>query len=117
MSLLRSIAAPIARLPFMRMLAKENGRRLQSFGLQYEDLLIVTPEVQMALDRLSPEQYEARNRRLKRAIDMSLKHEHMSPADAEDPYVPYLRPILRQVREEIAEQEAEVSGAGLVAGM
>lgn len=32
MSLLRAIATPIARLPFMRMLAKENGKRLQTFG-------------------------------------------------------------------------------------
>lgn len=85
-------------------------------GLQYEDLLIVTPDVQIALDRLSPEQYEARNRRLKRAIDLGLKHEHLNPDEQEDPYVPYLRPILRQVREEIAEQEAEIT-PGLIDGV
>lgn len=78
-------------------------------GLQYEDLLIETPDVRAALDRLPHDEYIARNRRLKRAIDMSLKHEHMDPKDALDPYTPYLRPYLTRVREEIAEQENDIT--------
>lgn len=78
-------------------------------GLQYEDLLIETPEVKHALARLTPEEYQARIGRLKRAMDLSLKHEHMHAGQALDPYTPYLRQHRLDVAEEAAEQAAEIT--------
>ena len=42
------------------------------------------PDVQTALSRLSPEELSNRNKRLKRAMDLSLKH---SELNKEDPVV------------------------------
>ncbi len=62
-------------------------------GLKYQDLLLETPDVEVAVSRLSPEQQLARlfdlnlsfrfsfifvrQRRITRAFDLSLKHEEL----------------------------------------
>ncbi|CAM9910247.1 unnamed protein product [Choristocarpus tenellus] len=53
---------------------KSMDRKLRHYGLKLEDLYIEeSPDVGEALSRLPPEEIQARNRRLMRAFDISLK--------------------------------------------
>mmetsp|Transcript_18816 Transcript_18816/g.24819 ORF Transcript_18816/g.24819 Transcript_18816/m.24819 type:complete len:111 (-) Transcript_18816:259-591(-) len=76
------------------------GRRLREFGLRYEDLLIETDDVQKALDRASPEDIANRNRRIQRAIDISLKRkplpEHIQAV--QEPFKHYLDDAIYEAR-------------------
>jgi hypothetical protein len=49
-------------------------------GLRYEDLYIETADVRLALSRLPKEAIVAREQRLKRAMDLSMKHKFVSRA-------------------------------------
>lgn len=65
---------------------------LKRYGLKYDDVLNeALPSVQEAISRLTPEEKVARDRRLKRAIDMSFKKKGM-PEDGQnyDPFEDYL---------------------------
>lgn len=62
--------------------------------------------------RARPQELDLRNQRLKRAMDLSMKHTYL-PADAQalqTPYAFYLTPALREVEGERAERAA--LGAG-----
>ena len=62
------------------------------------------PDVQTALSRLSPEELSNRNKRLKRAMDLSLKHSELNKEAqaAVEPLVGYLP--LERAREERLER-------------
>ena len=64
------------------------------------------PDVQTALSRLSPEELSNRNKRLKRAMDLSLKHSELNKEAqaAVEPLVGYLP--LERAREERLERFA-----------
>ena len=47
-------------------------------GLLWEDLMVVTPQVERALARLTAEEQQARTRRISRAVDMDIKHVYLS---------------------------------------
>lgn len=58
-------------------------------GLKYQDLIVETPEVQKALSRLPEDVIVARDRRFKRALDISFKRkplpeEHQEKIDVFD---------------------------------
>ena len=55
--------------------------RVRFAGLLYDDLIIETPTVTLALQRLSEEERQARWRRIKRAIDLDVKHATIPVAD------------------------------------
>eukprot|EP00285_Hemiselmis_virescens_P016031 CAMPEP_0173380508 /NCGR_PEP_ID=MMETSP1356-20130122/3187_1 /TAXON_ID=77927 ORGANISM="Hemiselmis virescens, Strain PCC157" /NCGR_SAMPLE_ID=MMETSP1356 /ASSEMBLY_ACC=CAM_ASM_000847 /LENGTH=104 /DNA_ID=CAMNT_0014334131 /DNA_START=35 /DNA_END=349 /DNA_ORIENTATION=+ len=56
------------------------AKELRKYGLLYQDILNeFHPDVQVALSRLSPEELSNRNKRLKRAADLSVKHSELSP--------------------------------------
>lgn len=53
--------------------------RSEELGLRYDDLFdpMTEHDIKEALDRLPREVVDARNQRLKRAIDLSMKHEYL----------------------------------------
>ncbi|KDO61659.1 hypothetical protein CISIN_1g033311mg [Citrus sinensis] len=58
---------------------KTISKRLRNFGLRYDDLYdpYYDLDIKEALDRLPREIVDARNQRLKRAMDLSMKHEYL----------------------------------------
>ncbi|CAD5166979.1 cytochrome b-c1 complex subunit 7-2, mitochondrial-like [Musa acuminata AAA Group] len=84
--------------------------RLKKYGLRYEDLYdpLYDLDIKVALARLPREVVDARNQRLKRAIDLSTKHEYL-PEDLQalqTPFRSYLKDMLALVKKENAEREA-----------
>ena len=51
--------------------------RLAEYGLKHDDILIETEDVVTAVSRMNHEEAALRQRRIKRAFDLSGKHEHM----------------------------------------
>lgn len=85
------------------------GKELKKYGLRLEDLY--DPEndldVEEALERLPQEAIDARNQRLKRAMDLSVKHSAL-PQDMQDkqtPFAFYLQDTLKQIEAENNERE------------
>ncbi|KAK8619961.1 hypothetical protein V6N13_066454 [Hibiscus sabdariffa] len=84
--------------------------RLRKYGLRYDDLYdpYYDLDIKEALNRLPREIVDARNQRLKRAIDLSMKHEYL-PEDLQKmqtPFRSYLQEMLALVKKEKEEREA-----------
>jgi len=73
-------------------------------GLLYEDILIDTPAVKRAIERLPADEQQARWRRIKRAIDLDLKHKTLPPEQWVDPRESYLAEHLADVERLEAER-------------
>ncbi|MED6203795.1 Cytochrome b-c1 complex subunit 7-2, mitochondrial [Stylosanthes scabra] len=89
---------------------KSIARRLRHYGLRYDDLYdpYYDLDVKEALNRLPKEVVDARHQRLKRAMDLSMKHEYL-PNDLQamqTPFRGYLQDMLALVKKERAEREA-----------
>lgn len=89
---------------------KTISKRLRNFGLRYDDLYdpYYDLDIKEALNRLPREIVDARNQRLKRAMDLSMKHEYL-PEDLQamqTPFRSYLQDMLALVKREKAEREA-----------
>nr|ACZ54008.1 ubiquinol-cytochrome C reductase complex 14kD subunit [Wolffia arrhiza] len=89
---------------------KAISRRLRKYGLRYDDLYdpLHDLDIKEALARLPREIVHARNQRLKRAMDLSMKHDYL-PEDLQalqTPFRSYLRDMLALVKKEKAEREA-----------
>lgn len=56
---------------------KAVSKRLAMYGLKLEDLYVEEPSVEKALSRLPPDVLQARERRIKRAFDLSAKKKTM----------------------------------------
>uniref|UniRef100_A0A5B7AWH1 Cytochrome b-c1 complex subunit 7 n=1 Tax=Davidia involucrata TaxID=16924 RepID=A0A5B7AWH1_DAVIN len=89
---------------------KALSKRLRVYGLRYDDLYDPKYEVDVkeALNRLPREIVDARNQRLKRAIDLSMKHQYL-PEDLQamqTPFRSYLQDMLALVKSEREEREA-----------
>eukprot|EP00208_Stichococcus_sp_RCC1054_P006150 CAMPEP_0206138480 /NCGR_PEP_ID=MMETSP1473-20131121/3352_1 /ASSEMBLY_ACC=CAM_ASM_001109 /TAXON_ID=1461547 /ORGANISM="Stichococcus sp, Strain RCC1054" /LENGTH=122 /DNA_ID=CAMNT_0053531925 /DNA_START=112 /DNA_END=480 /DNA_ORIENTATION=- len=99
--------------PFLGWAARRYQARvaveLKKYGLRYEDLLdpLENLDINEALNRLPQEVVDARNQRLKRASDISLKKEYMSPEmqALQTPYASYLQEALDQVEAEGKEKQ------------
>jgi ubiquinol-cytochrome c reductase subunit 7 len=85
------------------------SKELTKYGLRIEDLY--DPEndldVEEALGRLPQEVVDARNQRLKRAMDLSVKHSEL-PKEIQDKQTPfsfYLKDALAQISHENEERE------------
>lgn len=90
------------------------GKELKKYGLRYEDLYDpqMDLDVDEALKRLPQDVVDARNQRLKRAIDISMKHSEL-PKDMQEkqtPFQMYLEDTLELIKLE-GEERAEL-GAG-----
>lgn len=74
-------------------------------GLLYEDVLVETPDVQLALKRLPKDVMDARELRLKRAMVLSSQQKRLPPevAAMHDPFKSYLGPYLEAIEQEKVE--------------
>ena len=90
------------------------GKELTKVGLRYDDLLDEGQDLDVgeALKRISQEERDMRAQRLKRAMDLSMKHIYLSEEEQakQTPFDHYLRPTLERVKAERAERAA--LGAG-----
>ncbi|XP_006037455.1 cytochrome b-c1 complex subunit 7 [Alligator sinensis] len=98
-----------------------SGRLMQAFykwyynlcgfnkmGLMADDTLYEDEDVKLAVKRLPPELYHERMFRIKRALDLSMKH-RILPKEQWTKYEedqPYLQPYLKEVIRERLEKEA-----------
>eukprot|EP00326_Haptolina_ericina_P006059 CAMPEP_0181204476 /NCGR_PEP_ID=MMETSP1096-20121128/19958_1 /TAXON_ID=156174 ORGANISM="Chrysochromulina ericina, Strain CCMP281" /NCGR_SAMPLE_ID=MMETSP1096 /ASSEMBLY_ACC=CAM_ASM_000453 /LENGTH=104 /DNA_ID=CAMNT_0023295183 /DNA_START=37 /DNA_END=351 /DNA_ORIENTATION=+ len=78
------------------------GKELASHGLLYEDVMIETEEVKLALKRLPKELLNAREQRLKRAMVLSSQQKRLPVEVAAkiEPFKPYLSPYLNAIEKE-----------------
>jgi ubiquinol-cytochrome c reductase subunit 7 len=76
-------------------------------------LLSMLQDIEEALRRLPIEVVDARNQRLKRAMDLSMKHTSLpiEMQEKQTPFEPYLQEALAQVRAENAERYSLGTGA------
>ncbi|XP_057810580.1 cytochrome b-c1 complex subunit 7 [Salvia miltiorrhiza] len=98
------------RNPLAALHMKTLKTRLSRYGLRYDDLHdpMYDLDVKQALDRLPKQVVDARNQRLKRAMDLSMKHQYL-PEDLQamqTPFRSYLQEMLALVQRETAEREA-----------
>ena len=86
------------------------AQRLKHYGLRFEDLWDPKEDLDIkeALARLPREVVDARNQRLKRAIDLSMKHEYLPDEmqAQQTPFRSYLKDMLYLVQREREEREA-----------
>merc|ERR1719502_2353540 len=77
------------------------GKELASRGLMYEDIMIETADVKLALSRLPKDVLMAREQRLKRAMVLSSQQRYLPEevADKIDPWQPYLSPYLAAIED------------------
>ncbi|XP_017983339.1 PREDICTED: cytochrome b-c1 complex subunit 7-1 isoform X2 [Theobroma cacao] len=80
---------------------KALSTRLRKYGLRYDDLYdpYYDLDIKEALNRLPREIVDARNQRLKRAMDLSMKHKYL-PKDLQamqTPFRSYLQDMLALV--------------------
>mmetsp|Transcript_5925 Transcript_5925/g.6812 ORF Transcript_5925/g.6812 Transcript_5925/m.6812 type:complete len:113 (-) Transcript_5925:239-577(-) len=101
MSFLQRVVGTVAK-GYQSWVAKD----LAKYGLLYEDVIMhENPDVQAALKYIPPEEVEARNRRLRRALDMSFKHktlpkEIQAVQDTDKFYLNETMDEIRALREE-----------------
>ncbi|PRW58608.1 cytochrome b-c1 complex subunit 7-2 [Chlorella sorokiniana] len=90
------------------------GAQLRKYGLRYEDLYDpqLDLDVDEALKRLPQEVVDARNQRLKRAIDLNMKHSELPKEmqELQTPFELYMKDTLDLVKLEADERLA--LGAG-----
>ncbi|XP_057468123.1 cytochrome b-c1 complex subunit 7-like [Actinidia eriantha] len=95
---------------FAALHMKSVSQRLRRYGLRYDDLFdpYYDLDIKEALNRLPREVVDARNQRLKRAMDLSLKHEYLPEhiQAMQTPFRSYLQEMLALVKRENAEREA-----------
>eukprot|EP00468_Gymnochlora_sp_CCMP2014_P011028 CAMPEP_0167757996 /NCGR_PEP_ID=MMETSP0110_2-20121227/10229_1 /TAXON_ID=629695 /ORGANISM="Gymnochlora sp., Strain CCMP2014" /LENGTH=106 /DNA_ID=CAMNT_0007644235 /DNA_START=24 /DNA_END=344 /DNA_ORIENTATION=+ len=91
----------------MEAYSKRIFKDLDKYGLRYDDLLIETdPDVITAINRLPARERALRQMRLKRALDIELKHSYI-PVHMRGKQGPhrYLTPFIEQARKERLEKE------------
>ncbi|CAN6308830.1 unnamed protein product, partial [Urochloa humidicola] len=98
------------RNPLARLHMHSVSSRLRKYGLRYDDLYdpYFDLDIKEALGRLPREVVDARIQRLKRAMDLSMKHQYL-PEDVQavqTPFRGYLSDMLALVKKESAEREA-----------
>ncbi|KAK3145743.1 hypothetical protein QOZ80_3BG0256810 [Eleusine coracana subsp. coracana] len=98
------------RNPLARLHMHAISSRLRKYGLRYDDLYdpYFDLDIKEALGRLPTEVVDARIQRLKRSMDLSMKHQYL-PEDLQaiqTPFRSYLSDMLALVKKEAAEREA-----------
>lgn len=72
----------------------------------YEDILVETADLQTALKQLPERTIELRNRRIRRAFDLSMKHEYLPEAQRNyDPFESYLGDLVKRAEAKRIEKE------------
>jgi ubiquinol-cytochrome c reductase subunit 7 len=88
--------------PVIRMQRASIGKALSAYGLRVDDLLDPTFDkyTKEAIKLLPEREYVLRQRRIMRALDLSVKHEKL-PVELQkiqDPFKPYLSPIIEKLK-------------------
>ncbi|KAK9055079.1 hypothetical protein SSX86_026159 [Deinandra increscens subsp. villosa] len=95
---------------FAALHKKTIDNRLRKYGLRYDDLYdpMESLDIKEALARLPREIVDARNQRILRAMDLSMKHEYLSKdlQAQQTPFRSYLTDMLALVEREKAERQA-----------
>ena len=90
------------------------GAELSKYGLRYDDLLDETMnlDVAEALRRLPQEERDLRMQRLKRAMDLSMKHVYLEKDQQkkQTPFAWYVKPVLEEVEADRDERAALGTG-------
>ncbi|TVU44492.1 hypothetical protein EJB05_03935 [Eragrostis curvula] len=98
------------RNPLARIHMQTISSRLRKYGLRYDDLYdpYFDLHIKEALGRLPTEVVDARIQRLKRAMDLSMKHQYLpeNVQAIQTPFKSYLSDMLALVQKEAAEREA-----------
>uniref|UniRef100_A0ACD5WD44 Uncharacterized protein n=1 Tax=Avena sativa TaxID=4498 RepID=A0ACD5WD44_AVESA len=96
---------PLARIHMLTV-----SSRLRKVGLRYDDLYdpYFDLDIKEALARLPQEVVDARIQRLKRAMDLSMKHQYLTDElqALQTPFKSYLSDMLALVKKEAAERKA-----------
>ncbi|KAL5727343.1 hypothetical protein ACHQM5_000553 [Ranunculus cassubicifolius] len=84
-----------AKNPLAALHKAATAQRLKNYGLLFEDCFDPKEDLDIkeALGRLPREIVDARNQRLQRAIDLSMKHEYLSP-EMQIPFATKTSPFL-----------------------
>lgn len=98
--------------PFLKWASKRYtvavGEKLKDYGLRYDDLQdpLLDMDVAEAIRRLPPQVVLERNARLKRALDLSMKHEVLPKElrEKQTPFESYLVDMVEQVKAEKRER-------------
>ncbi|XP_031629808.1 cytochrome b-c1 complex subunit 7-like [Contarinia nasturtii] len=103
-----ALVGPRINTPFRKWCYNLSGFR--KYGLMLNDLYDhgTCPDVSEAIRRLPPDVFDARNKRIAIAFQLSLEKTYL-PKEKWTKYeedVKYLEPYLEEVRREIAEKEA-----------
>ncbi|GMH85124.1 hypothetical protein TrVE_jg1717 [Triparma verrucosa] len=91
------------------------AKSLNSYGLHYEDCLLEKPAVLEAISLSSPEVLRDRNRRIKRAMDLSFKKKDLNDyrPDIVESATPFKKEITDLVQKiEEREEERELINKG-----
>jgi ubiquinol-cytochrome c reductase subunit 7 len=93
--------------PLARWYQKQVFGRMAEFGVRYEDLLIEDDDLAKAHAWAGKEEMAMRDRRIKRAVDMSMKHTHLPKeiAAVQDPGNFYLSDHLQEAKKLREERE------------
>mmetsp|Transcript_16580 Transcript_16580/g.35872 ORF Transcript_16580/g.35872 Transcript_16580/m.35872 type:complete len:123 (+) Transcript_16580:120-488(+) len=106
-SLVKQLFGPLYNRVANRYTAIVN-KELSLYGLRYDDLYdpLKDEDVAEALRRLPPDVIAARNARLRRAADLSCKHDHLHGEllAKQTPDAAYLQETLEEVRKERRER-------------
>ncbi|KAF7186671.1 Cytochrome b-c1 complex subunit 7 [Pseudocercospora fuligena] len=109
-----SIAPQIMKRPWLKRWMEPlskwyfDNSGYRKLGLRADDLIPEeSPEVQLALKRLSPKEAYDRVFRMRRAFQCSLAHQLLPKQEwtKADEDVPYLSPIIREIEAERTERE------------
>ena len=98
---------------FARWYASKLQHRLGRMGLTYHDAIAETGVHEKALSRLPPEYLLQRNRRLKRAFDLSQKHAELPPSMQENAFREFdkVQAVFAQTQKDNDERAAINDGA------
>ena len=93
--------------PLARWYQKQVFGKLAEFGVRYEDLLVEDDDLYKAHAWSGKEQMANRDKRIKRAVDMSMKHVHLPKeiAAIQDPGNFYLSEHLDEAKKLREERE------------
>eukprot|EP00217_Crustomastix_stigmatica_P004809 CAMPEP_0183795698 /NCGR_PEP_ID=MMETSP0803_2-20130417/5089_1 /TAXON_ID=195967 /ORGANISM="Crustomastix stigmata, Strain CCMP3273" /LENGTH=122 /DNA_ID=CAMNT_0026040171 /DNA_START=50 /DNA_END=418 /DNA_ORIENTATION=+ len=108
MAALRRLLGERLWIPMARTYQGWVGASLKKYGLRYDDLLDpkMDQDTAEAIRRLPQHAKDARNQRLKRAMDLSMKHVHLPKEmqQLQTPFDSYLEPVIQQVKLEAEEK-------------
>ena len=98
---------------FARWYASKLQHRLGRMGLTYHDAVAETGVHEKALSRMPPEYLLQRNRRLKRAFDLSQKHAELPPSMQENAFREFekVQSVFAQTQKDHDERAAINDGA------